>query len=61
MDVLKGNYKVKDTKKLEALASEKDAAPATAQQEFEKTALEKLGGSIAFVKKSAAFVWKGGK
>jgi hypothetical protein len=29
------------------------------EQEFEASALQKLGGSIAFVKKSTKFVWDG--
>ncbi len=49
-DYLKGNYKSpKITSKEEA---RKDETP-----EFEKKALERLGGSIAFVMKSKTFLW----
>jgi hypothetical protein len=52
---LKGNYS------LPFAPSEAEAASAAEdlESEFERTALQKLGGSIAFVKKSGGFVWKG--
>lgn len=52
---LKGNYA------LPFAPSEAEAASASSEleTEFERTALQKLGGSIAFVKKSGGFVWKG--
>lgn len=55
-DILKGNFKVKK----EVKKSEKEMAESL-ESAFEKDALEKLGGSIAFVKKSTSFVWKGDK
>lgn len=52
---LKGNYPLRfvpaDTK------ARSDAE--NLEAEFERTALQKLGGSIAFVKKAGSFVWKG--
>jgi hypothetical protein len=54
---LRGNYELKSSVKGEA-----DPTPdAKLEEEFERTALQKLGGSIAFIKKSASFVWKGTK
>jgi hypothetical protein len=44
-DVLKGNFK---TRKTVAVENEKEAS---LEQRFEKEALKKLGGSIAFVSK----------
>ncbi len=54
MELLKGNYKVSTKEKLEP-AKESEAS---IESRFEESAMEKLGGSIAFVKKSA-FLWKG--
>jgi hypothetical protein len=52
---LKGNYPLKD-----AEASEPEAPkPENITAEFEEKALEKLGGSIAFVMKSDTFLWDG--
>jgi hypothetical protein len=56
-DYLKGNYDLapadpaRDTKATPSAAS--------LEEEFERQALQKLGGSIAFIKKSKSFVWKG--
>ncbi len=52
---LKGNYSLPFT------PSGAEAKPDTESLEaaFERTALQKLGGSIAFVKKAGSFVWKG--
>jgi hypothetical protein len=52
---LKGNYEVKSP----APAVQPAADAASLEEEFERNALQKLGGSIAFIKKSASFVWKG--
>lgn len=46
-DVLKGNFKPKDEVKIEHPGEESE----TLEQRFERTALKRLGGSIAFVKK----------
>ena len=56
-DYLKGNYK------LDKPVTAPAAAPASEskEREFEAQALVKLGGSIAFIKKSSAFVWDGDK
>jgi hypothetical protein len=57
-EYLKGNYKMAGDKPLPA----PQAAPASSsEQTFEAQALQKLGGSIAFIKKSSSFVWSGGK
>jgi hypothetical protein len=57
-EYLKGNYKTPALK-----AAEKAGSAATGEDqlrtEFEKRALEKLGGSIAFVMKpKGAFIWE---
>jgi len=54
-EYLKGNYK------LDKAAPAPAPAPPSAENEFEAQALLKLGGSIAFIKKSSAFVWDGDK
>ncbi len=54
-DVLKGNYDL-DLKKSESLSRENEKNDL--EKQFEKSALEKLGGSIAFVRKSKVFIWK---
>jgi len=57
-EYLKGNYKLSGDKPLPATP---ETAVPTSQQAFEAHALQKLGGSIAFIKKSSSFVWNGGK
>lgn len=52
-DYLKGNYQAPKIKSSDAIAAEKPADENT----FEKSALERLGGSIAFVMKSKTFLW----
>jgi hypothetical protein len=57
-DYLKGNYE------LAPAATDGTTPPpapgvASLEEEFERQALQKLGGSIAFIKKSKSFVWKG--
>lgn len=54
-DVLKGNYPL-DVKTPTAA---EPAREATLEERFEASALERLGGSTAFVKKSSNFVWRG--
>ena len=56
-DYLKGNYDLAPAPGTTGAP----AAPAAAslEEEFERQALQKLGGSIAFIKKSKSFVWKG--
>lgn len=56
MGILKGNYNIKNTAKLEKAEKSKEAS---LEEAFEGKTMEKLGGSIAFVKKSSKFVWKG--
>jgi|TARA_B100001971_G_C18252130_1_gene579113 hypothetical protein len=51
---LKGNYKVKEDKGKES-SKEEDAF----SKMFESKAMEKLGGSIAFVMKGDKFIWDG--
>ena len=50
--ILKGNYKIKATRQKSGKASK-----SCVTELFERKALEKLGGSIAFVMKSDKFVW----
>ena len=45
MDVLKGNFKPKKTVAVEAVREE------TLEQRFEREAMKRLGGSMAFVRK----------
>lgn len=54
-EMLKGNYTIKPWHRAKNAA----AAPSL-EALFESSAMEKLGGSMAFVKKSASFTWKGG-
>ncbi len=49
---LKGNYEIKNFKNEEGKDKETNSS-----EVFETKALEKLGGSIAFVMKSNKFVW----
>jgi hypothetical protein len=50
---LKGNYPIKNSE-----ADEPDASKTrNITKKFEEKALEKLGGSIAFVMKSNTFLW----
>lgn len=56
-DILKGNYKLNQ----DQLKQKRPGDSKSVESEFEASALEKLGGSIAFVKKSGSFVWKGDK
>lgn len=51
---LKGNYQVQKEK-----AEPVERAEETVTQQFERRALERLGGSIAFVMKKNTFVWRG--
>ena len=53
-EFLKGNYKLENTEKVEQKADTKNIT-----ELFEEKALEKLGGSIAFVMKSNKFLWNG--
>lgn len=52
---LKGNYE------LHVPDNTEEGQPETTEQEFYRRALEKLGGSIAFVLKPKNLVWKGKK
>lgn len=53
--LLKGNYPLKETE-----ASKPDTPnPRDICNEFEEKALERLGGSIAYVMKSDTFFWDG--
>lgn len=58
---LKGNYSMnkKSGKKKTSAAPKKKAVKQDFTGIFEHKALEKLGGSIAFVSKSKKFVWSG--
>ena len=54
-NLIKGNFKVKNEVKNKA----QERKSSELEKTFESSAFEKLGGSIAFVKKSTNFVWKG--
>ncbi|MBM3126490.1 MAG: hypothetical protein FJZ87_15710 [Chloroflexi bacterium] len=56
MSFLKGNYKL-----AQEVAPSQEEIPADKllEQEYYKTALSKLGGSIAFIMKEKTFLWKG--
>lgn len=54
---LKGNYSVPGGSGGDEPAEQETSASA----EFERRALERLGGSIAFVMKKNTFVWSGEK
>ena len=51
-DLLKGNYDLEEKQKVKAQNQEKDAS-----SEFEEKAMDRLGGSIAFVMKGKRLVW----
>ncbi len=54
-EYLKGNYKLPtELKAAEETPEQKDS-----EQEFYRRALERLGGSIAFVLKSKSLLWAG--
>lgn len=53
-EMLKGNYPLQVR-----LPAEGDSAERSLEEQFEASALERLGGSMTFVKKSTNFVWKG--
>jgi len=54
-EYLKGNYKAPQPATKEGVSEQGENTGV--QNEFEKRALEKLGGSIAFVMKSKTFLW----
>jgi len=56
-DYLKGNYDLAPADAVRDTTATPSAA--SLEEEFERQALQKLGGSIAFIKKSKSFVWKG--
>lgn len=59
-DYLKGNYKSPKLKAPKPRRAAKRAInPNSSSDDFEKKALERLGGSIAFVMKSKTFLWDG--
>jgi hypothetical protein len=57
-NLLKGNYELPKGSTKDGLNKSQPTSE-TADQEFERRALEKLGGSIAFVLKKNTFVWDG--
>lgn len=54
-EFLKGNYQLPKRGKVERTPTREDPL----EQEFYRKALEKLGGSIAFIMKSKNLLWKG--
>lgn len=57
-DYLQGNYKVPPKNSASTPKDSPGEPSETLEKEFERRALEKLGGSIAFVVKPS-FVWTG--
>lgn len=55
-ELLKGNYELENTEGLKTDARKEKKAVL----DFEEKAMEKLGGSIAFVMKGSRFVWDDG-
>ena len=55
---LKGNYSLPGKRSSSKTKPSKKKTVETTQQEFERRAMEKLGGSIAFVAKTS-LVWSG--
>ncbi len=53
-EFLKGNYKAPEIKTQDAPPAPENGGLST---DFERKALERLGGSIAFVMKSKTFLW----
>jgi hypothetical protein len=58
-DYLKGNYELAPADPADVSKVPAVPAAASLEEEFERQALQKLGGSIAFIKKSKSFIWKG--
>jgi hypothetical protein len=58
-DYLKGNYDLTPAGPADGKTPPPAPIVASLEEEFERQALQKLGGSIAFIKKSKSFVWKG--
>ena len=56
MGLLKGNYELEDEVQV---SGEEIADDKLLEQEYYKAALEKLGGSIAFIMKGKTFLWTG--
>jgi hypothetical protein len=57
MSLLKGNYKLDDEHN--PTSDEQRPAEKLLEQEYYKAAMNKLGGSIAFIMKDKTFLWKG--
>jgi hypothetical protein len=60
MPKLIGNYAISSEPKADSQAGDKESKKSESSvAEFERRALERLGGSIAFVMKGKAIVWTG--
>ena len=59
MSKLIGNYTISSEEKGHSQGFDKEDKPESPVAEFERRALERLGGSIAFVMKGKAIVWTG--
>ena len=57
-EYLKGNYSVDSNRQPSGSIKSEEEAEHSPQQEFERRALAKLGGSIAFIAKPS-LVWNG--
>ncbi len=56
MSLLKGNYKLDD---VSATPADATSPEQLLEEEYYKTAMAKLGGSIAFIMKHKTFLWTG--
>lgn len=58
-NLLKGNYPLPEQPKKHEDPAARGGKGGGVERQFEAEALQKLGGSIAFIKKSSSFVWSG--
>lgn len=56
---LKGNYRLRRKKDEASPSTGRKKLKETPRDEFERRALERLGGSIAYVSLNDTFVWRG--
>ena len=54
-----GNYTLSSEKKADSQPAPQDKPAETTVEEFERRAMERLGGSIAFVMKGKTVIWPG--
>jgi hypothetical protein len=54
-----GNYSITSEKGADSQPAQEEKKPETTVTEFERRAMERLGGSIAFVMKGKTVIWTG--